>query len=415
MTTPTGTISLSDVNIELGRSATAQINMNDADVRTLAGVPSGAISMNDLRGKSFINNIIYAWGNNQHGRLGTNNLTSYSSPVTVVGGITDWTQVSAGNDFSLALRGNGTLWSWGTNYWGSLGTNNLTSYSSPVSVVGGFTDWTQVSAGRHSAGVRSNGSLWTWGNGTNGALGNNGTTNQSSPVTVAGGFTDWTQVSCASAPWTVARRSNGTLWAWGFNSNGQLGDNTQISKSSPVSVVGGFTDWTQASAGYDHCLGVRSNGTVWAWGSNSLGAVGDNTFTARRTSPFAVVGGFTDWTSVSAGQRFSVARRSGGSLWGWGAGGLTGDGTSSSRRSPVAVAGGFTDWNNFPAGEGGTGNSTGLTRSNGTIWTWGFGSNGMLGDGAALFRNSPVSVIGGFTDWTSVSSGAFHKLAIRAA
>ena len=144
---------------------------------------------------------------------------------------------------------------------GRLGDNFSTAnVSSPVSVVGGFTDWCQVAAGyAHTAAARSNGTIWTWGSGANGRLGNNYITNRSSPVSVVGGFTDWCQVSTGGGR-TIAIKTTGTIWAWGANSYGALGANStsSTSTSSPVSVVGGFTDWCQISAGDQHIIAIRT-------------------------------------------------------------------------------------------------------------------------------------------------------------
>jgi alpha-tubulin suppressor-like RCC1 family protein len=238
--------------------------------------------------------------------LGDNTQTSKNSPVSVVGGFTDWCQVSAGSNHTAALRINGTLWTWGSNYRGKLGDNTLVSKSSPVSVVGGFTDWCQVSAGGvHTAAVRTNGTLWTWGYAAFGELGDNTTVTKSSPVSVVGGFTDWCQVS-AGYFHTAAIRTNGSLWTWGVG--GRLGDNTLVSKSSPVSVVGGFTDWCQVSAGSCHTAAVRTNGTIWTWACNSGGQLGDNTVISK-ISPVSVVGGFTDWCQISSGCVHTTALR----------------------------------------------------------------------------------------------------------
>jgi alpha-tubulin suppressor-like RCC1 family protein len=268
-----------------------------------------------------------------------------SSPVSVIGGFTDWVQLSAGPYQSLGVRANGTAWAWGCNTFGRLGDNTATTRSSPVSVVGGFTDWVQVSSGNgHSLGVRANGTAWAWGCNTSGQLGDGVTSVRSSPVSVIGDFTDWTQVSAAGLH-SLGVRENGTAWAWGNNSSGQLGDNDTINVSSPVSVVGGFTDWTQVSAGSSHSLGVRANGTAWAWGLGGNGRLGDNS-TIDTSSPISVVGGFTDWIEVNAGLNHSLGVRANGTAWGWGFGGngKLGDGTTSTRSSPVLVVGGFTDW-----------------------------------------------------------------------
>jgi len=354
--------------------------------------------------------LTLAWGLNDCGRLGDGTTTSRTSPVSVVGGFTDWCQVSAGGFHSLAVRSNGTAWAWGLNASGQLGNATTTSRRSPVSVVGGFTDWCQVSAGNgHSLGVRFNGTAWAWGSNNVGRLGDNTQSNRSSPVSVVGSFTDWCQVS-AGGFHSLGVRSNGTAWAWGYNGNGQLGDDTVTTRSSPVSVVGGFTDWCQVSAGGFHSLAVRSNGTAWAWGYNGNGQLGDNTTTSR-TSPVSVVGGFTDWVQVSAGAGHSLGVRVNGTAWAWGcnAQGRLGDGTLTSRRSPVSVVGGFTDWCQVSAGNA---HSLGV-RVNGTAWAWGCNVQGQLGDGTSTGKCSPVSVVGGFTDWCGVSASCLHSLGIR--
>jgi alpha-tubulin suppressor-like RCC1 family protein len=354
----------------------------------------------------------YAWGGGTYGKLGDNTTVSKSSPVSVVGGFTDWVQVEAGGSHTLAIRANGLAYAWGSNSFGQLGNNTAVSSSSPVSVVGGYTDWVQLSAGKvHSLGIRANGTAWAWGNNSRGGLGDNTTVDKSSPVSVVGGYTDWIQVSGGNKH-SLGVRANGIAWAWGYNNMGQLGDNTVTSKSSPVSIVGGFTDWVQLSAGSYHSLGVRSNGTAWAWGNNSPGRLGDNT-TVDKSSPVSVVGGFTDWVQVSAGYSSSKGLRANGTAWAWGGGtfGKLGDNTAVDKSSPVSVVGGFTDWVQLG---GGSDHSIGL-RANGTAWAWGFAGSGRLGDNTAVNKSSPVSVVGGFTDWVQVSSGQYgaHSTGIR--
>jgi alpha-tubulin suppressor-like RCC1 family protein len=302
----------------------------------------------------------WAWGFNAFGQLGDNTVTSRLSPVSVVGGFTDWTGVSAGGNHSLGTRADGSAWAWGSNTLGQLGDNTVTSRLSSVSVVGGFSDWTGVSAGSaHSLGTRANGSAWAWGNNTSGRLGDGTATARSSPVSVVGGFTDWTGVSAGNFH-SLGTRADGSAWAWGLNTFGRLGDLTVTSRLSPVSVVGGFSDWTGVSAGSYHSLGTRADGTVWAWGFNGQGRLGDNTTTAR-SSPTSVVGGFADWTGISAGLSHSLA-----------------------------------------------------ITANGTAWAWGFNGQGRLGDLTVTDRSSPVSVVGGFADWTGVSAGGSHSLGVRA-
>jgi alpha-tubulin suppressor-like RCC1 family protein len=352
----------------------------------------------------------WAWGSNTNGRLGDNSTINRSSPVSVVGGITTWQQLSAGNAHSLGLTQAGIAYAWGNNSNGRLGDNTITSQISPVTVVGGITNWQQLSAGNaHSLGLRTTGTAWAWGLNTSGQLGDNTGTNKSSPVSVVGGFTDWCQISAGSYH-SLGTRQNGTSWAWGCNVDGQLGDNSIVSRSSPVQVLGDFTDWCQLSAGNSHSLGTRQNGTAWAWGNNGYGRLGDNTITSR-SSPVSVVGGFTDWCQISAGGCHSLGTRQSGTAWAWGnnAQGRLGDNTVANKSSPVSVVGGFTDWCQVSAGGF---HSLGV-RTGGTAWAWGNNGQGRLGDDTIVSRSSPVSVVGGFTDWCQVSGGVAHSLAIR--
>jgi alpha-tubulin suppressor-like RCC1 family protein len=357
----------------------------------------------------------YAWGNNAYGRLGDNSTTERSSPVSVVGGFTDWISASAGNNFSLGVRANGTLWAWGYNGRGILGDNTVTSRSSPVSVVGGFTDWIEASAGGiHGVAVRANGTLWSWGRNTHGVIGDNTsqTLSRSSPVSVVGGFTDWISASAGSNH-IIGVRANGSLWSWGSNGYGQLGTNNTTDRSSPVSVVGGFTDWISANAGSFQSLSIRANGTLWAWGRNNVGQLGDNSL-ANRSSPVSVVGGFTDWIQASTGWQHSVGIRANGTLWAWGdnTSGQLGDNTVTNKSSPISVIGGFTDWIQANAANGFAFHSLGI-RANGTLWAWGNNGNGRLGDNTTDNRSSPVIVIGGFTDWIQANAGRDYSLGIR--
>ena len=372
-----------------------------------------AWSGNDWRLPTILNLTIppslRVWGQNNFGQLGDNSTTNRSSPVSVVGGFTDWVQISAGGEHTPAIRANGTAWAWGRNNYGQLGDNSTTNRSSPVSVVGGFTNWIQISAGRdHNSAIRADGTAWAWGRNNYGKLGDNTSTNRSSPVSVVGGFTNWIQIS-AGVYHSLAIRANGTAWGWGRNNYGQLGDNSTTNRSSPVSVVGGFTNWIQISAGRDHNSAIRADGTAWAWGRNGSGQLGDNS-TTNRSSPVAVVGGFTNWIQISAGEEHSLAIRANGTAWGWGAGsyGRLGDNSTTNRSSPVSVVGGFTDWVQISAGQ----YNNSAIRANGTAWAWGRNNYGQLGDNSTTNRSSPVSVVGELTDWVQIDSGGKHTGAI---
>jgi alpha-tubulin suppressor-like RCC1 family protein len=379
-------------------------------VPVVAGIGSWLGMDNQVLRQDSTGGVAWSWGGNCQGRLGDGSCTNRSSPVSVVGGFTDWSQLSAGRYHSLGLRTNGTAWGWGCNGSGRLGDNNatVTQRSSPVLVVGGITDWCQISAGAyHSLGVRQNGTAWGWGYNGSGRLGDNTTTARSSPVSVVGGFTDWCQVSACFH--SLGVRQNGTAWGWGYNNSCQLGDSSSTARSSPVSVSGGFTDWCQVSAGRSHSLGVRQNGTAWAWGQGGAGQHGDNN-TSNRNSPAQVIGGFTDWCQISAGYQHSIAVRQNGTAWGWGYNnqGQLGLGDTTSRTSPTLIREGFTDWCQVAAGAR---HSLGV-RQNGTAWGWGYNSQGGLGDNTSGGKSIPGVVFGGLTNWYQVSANQQHSLGI---
>jgi len=174
--------------------------------------------------------------------LGQNNTTSRSSPVQV-GALTDWYKITTAEHFCVAVKSNGTMWSWGYNYQGQLGLGDVVVRSSPVQI-GSATDWYSASAGGKGGvvAVKTNGTIWTWGRGASGRLGLNDTANRSSPTQV-GALTNWSSASMAYN-FCVAIKTDGSLWAWGYNTYGELGLGDTVSRSSPVQV-GALTNWSR--------------------------------------------------------------------------------------------------------------------------------------------------------------------------
>ena len=414
-------IAVSDQGSLLTSSVSSFNFVGDLVTATTVG-GAGAVTVTVENPPPVYSNTIYSWGLNTSGALGDNTIIDRCSPVSVVGGFTDWSQITGG----AAIRTNGTAWAWGVGTYGRLGDNTTVSKRSPVSVIGGFCDWCNISSNLLTAlGVRTNGSAWGWGNNQYGKLGDNSTVDKSSPVSVVGGFTDWCQVS-AGRRMSHGLRTNGTAWGWGSPRFGRMGNNSGAITNipSPVSVVGGFTDWCQISAGYNHSLAVRQNGTAWGWGQNVYGRLGDNS-TVDKSSPVSVVGGFTNWCQVSAGPYSSLGVRQNGTAWAWGSAkwGILGDGGAATfyntgcKSSPVSVVGGFTDWCQVSISalyvSSKRVSALGV-RQNGTAWGWGSNdSSFQLGDGTATNRGSPVSVAGGFTDWCQVFSAGQRSFGLR--
>jgi alpha-tubulin suppressor-like RCC1 family protein len=200
----------------------------------------------------------------------------------------------------MALKTDGTLWMWGKGENGQLGQGNTDNHSSPVQV-GALTTWSGIAAGGWwTAALKTDGTIWAWGEGASGQLGQGNTTDYSSPVQV-GALTTWSKIAAGNGyeeGTVLAIKTDGTLWAWGEGSAGQLGDGTTVDKSSPVQV-GALTTWAQCSPGYKQSQALKTDGTLWAWGSGANGTLGQGN-TTNYSSPVQV-GSLTTWSKLAAG------------------------------------------------------------------------------------------------------------------
>ena len=346
---------------------------------------------------------MWSWGNNEFGQIGDNTVIKRSSPVQV-GALTTWSQIAGGRYHSIAIKTDGTMWTWGYNNFGQLGSNTTyNNKSSPVQV-GGLTTWSKIaSSAYNSLAIKTDGTIWTWGYNINGQLGDNTILYRSSPVQV-GALTTWLQAVVGYAN-TVAIKTDGTMWTWGRNELGQIGDNTVIYRSSPVQL-GALTTWSVISANKHTNSAIETDGTWYSWGYNQSGQIGDNTVISR-SSPTQIGAAIYGWSQVSAKSESGAAVRADGSLWtfGYNTYGNIGDNTIIKRSSPVQV-GVSTDWSLVSLGI----NSVAAIKTNGTLWAWGQGTAGQVGNNANLNRSSPVQ-IGALTTWSQVDGGAYHFVA----
>src|SRR5215208_921824 len=351
---------------------------------------------------------VWAWGSNGAGQLGDCSTTDRTTPVKVsnLSGIKD---VAVGCNHSLAVKEDGTVWAWGFNGAGQLGDGTTTDRYTPVKV-SGLSGIKGIAGGcNHSLALKEDGTMWAWGANHWGQLGNGSWDRDAHPTPVqVGGITG---VKDLAGGWqhSLAVKEDGTAWAWGSNEYGQLGDGTTtIIRTSPVKISG-LSGVKDLAGGRQHSLAVKEDGTVWAWGDNYYGQLGDGT-TTDRTTPVQV-SGLSSVKDVSSGAFHSLAVKEDGTVWAWGSNGnrALGGGTTTDRTTPVRVSGlsGVKDI------AGGFQHSLAL-KNDGTVWAWGGNGYGQLGSGNYFeyFRTTPGKV-SGLNNVVSVSSGAVHSLAVK--
>ncbi|MBF9224014.1 RCC1 domain-containing protein [Hymenobacter ruricola] len=364
------------------------------------------------------NGSLWAWGWNFSGQLGngsTSGLNAANPTPAATGTALVTRSLSLGLDFGLAVRGDGTLWAWGSNAFGQLGLPiAMASTTRPVRV-GTATDWVMVAAGQfHSLGLRADGSLWAWGHNNFGQLGNatnNGTTNPNpTPTQVAGTYT---QVA-AGAYHSLGLRADGSLYAWGWNQFGELGIATNSGTFGPNPVptqVAGT--YTQVAAGASHSLGLRADGSLYAWGWNHYGQLSSttNNGTDIATPTLTPVAG--TYTQVAAGGTHSLGLRADGSLYAWGSNtyGVLGSSvninTYNPNPVPTLVAGTYTQV------AAGVQHSLGL-RADGSLWAWGTNYAGQLGKGSfgPDANPTPTREVTLGTGWTTLGTGSVASFSL---
>lgn len=376
-----------------------------------------------------------------------------------------WERVAAGSTHTCGLRTDGSLWCWGQYGSGQLGDgrvgdgSDLHAQPTPTRVLAAegdeadhWQDWVDVATGEfHTCGRREDGSLWCWGSNVHGQLGNGDSGLSPQPVRVVADedgdddpWNDWVEVT-AGGTHTCGRRDDDTLWCWGWREHGRLGDgiHEREQRRTPSRVLEegqlpghpGWDDWVQASAGGSHTCGRLLDGTTWCWGHGNFGQLGDGNDGQEhhRTTPGRVLrneeegvsGGWDDWVTIVAASSHTCGQRRDGTLWCWGSheDGKLGDGDAleDRRSTPSEVM-----WSDGAPGDPlrdlalGTSHTCGIL-GDGTLWCWGAGTDGNLGDGFAADQSMPVRVVqadedpGGawWDDWVQVTAGRGHTCGLR--
>ncbi len=308
-----------------------------------------------------------------------------------IGKDTTWRVIGAGKDHSAGIKANGSLWTWGENFYGQLGEPTLPLGTRFPIKIDTSNQWLNVITGDYfSFALKNNGSLWGWGRNVAAILGDTTYTNKSIPTQV-GTSTNWLSYKIATGEYhVVALKNDGTIWGWGGNNYGQLGDSMLNTKFYPTQI-GSDNDWKYIDAGSNHTMGIKNNGTLWGWGENQYGKLGNGN-TINKYFP-TQIGTDTTWKAISLGRMHSIGIKKNGTLWAWGynEGGITGDDIISTwmRSSPTQV-GTDTNWVSVESGVYGFAFAT---KTNGTVWSWGHNWNGVLGLGSpSIFGNINIPI-----------------------
>ena len=347
------------------------------------------------------NGKAWTWGSAQFGGLGNNNDTvSYSTPVAVCGAHT-FCDIVSGDRFSVAIDRNGKAWSWGQGGNGLLGNNSVVSYSTPVAVCGNHT-FCKIFQNIHPGGsvtsysgphlIDNWGVGWSWGLAWYGGFGNNvATPNYCTPVAIwARNFLQFTPSQ--SYIYTPFIDASGKTWGWGYNTWGDIGDNSTVSRSTPVAVCGGHT-FCSVQIGISQSYGIEKTGKLWTWGFNSSGQLGDYTV-VNRSQPVAVCGNHTFCQVVFGTNYYALGLDKNGKLWGWGRNtyGQLGTNGAASVSTPIAVCGNHT----FCLVHASYGLSVAID-NHGKAWSWGYNNSGGCGNNLSASVSTPVAVCGNHT------------------
>jgi alpha-tubulin suppressor-like RCC1 family protein len=375
---------------------------------------------------------VWTWGYNLYGQLGNRTICDRNIPglVKMSNGdpLQSMIEVSAGYCYSVALKNDGTVWAWGYNNSGQLGNGTTTQSTYPLQVKlsngNALTNITTIAAGAyHCTALRSDGTVWAWGYNNSGQLGDGTTSSRKNPVQVKlNSNTVLTNIVAiaAGAQHCIALKSDGTVLTWGWNSFGQLGNGTTTQSTYPVQVRLNdgtlLTNITAIATGSQHCIGLKSDGTVWAWGYNDFGQLGNGVSGTNQKNPIQVKlndrTALTNVIKISGAGYHSRVLRNDNTLWSWGYNtyGELGNGTKVNQSFPVQMQLSegtvLTDISDFFDGDC----HSFILKSDGTILTCGNNICGQLGDGTRINRIYPVQFM--FNLYGN-ATGANHSIYLK--
>lgn len=355
---------------------------------------------------------VMAWGNNTYGQLGDGANTSVLLAQDVFG-LANVISVAAGDGYSLALDSSGYVWAWGRNDQGQIGDTTTTARNTPVRV-SRLSKITQIAAGKDfGLAVKNDGTVWGWGSNLRGQLGVTVADDAlyfTSPVQVSSGSLVSIQKIAAGTDFSLALKSDGTVWAWGANNLGQLGVGNIIDSIVPLPVaLPGGTVITELAA-RNHALALQNNGSIWGWGKNDMGQLGDDT-TTLRNAPVQVVD-IGDARGIAVADTWSLALRNDGSIWGWGDNdnGQLLDKTKTQRHYPVKAQE-LADVVSLTAGP----SFAVVSKYQGDVLAWGANAGGQLGSGSSSDNYTAAAAVNKAPDVALILQSAGSTSAIATA
>jgi alpha-tubulin suppressor-like RCC1 family protein len=328
----------------------------------------------------------WGWGDNWIFADGT---VDPKKTPTLVSSYSNWKDISSGPEHVIGIKEDGTIWGWGANnFWQVWFGANSTYVQYPIQI-GADTDWKSVEAGRiHNVALKEDGTLWTWGIDSEGVLGNGINVYNHNDPTQIGNDNIWIHFSVGYLH-SFAIKSDGSLWGWGRNTSGEVDGSIYHYRVEPTQITDSY-DWATVDAGNTHSLAVKKDGTLWAWGDNSYGVLGNGSISGVKIKP-TQIGVETNWKYVSAGREHSLAIKTDGTLWAWGNNyyNQLGDGTGTNRMEPIQI-GTDNDWVSISAG---THHSMAF-KADGSLWSWGYNNSAIqnVGDGGNVSVKTPKRI-----------------------
>lgn len=315
-------------------------------------------------------------------------------------------EISASVFNTFAIKQDGTLWAWGSNEYGQFGDGTQIQSSIPKQS-GIYNNWSKISTGQnYTMAIKTNGTLWGWGF-QGYAVGDGSPTIKINPVQI-GTATNWSEIKAGSYM-TIGLKTNGTLWAWGANAFSSLIGSSSANDIMVPTQIGTDTNWSTIDMGDRHMVAIKTNGTLWSWGIDYSGEIGIGLTTPTVVGFPTQVGTANNWSKVSAGNYLTIGLKTDGTMYSWGRNdhGQVGDGTLINKNVPTQIGTG-TNWSKVNTG----GDHTLGIKTDGTLWAWGRNQLGQLGNGTQVNSNNPIQV-GTANTWNLAVVGTYHTIALK--